>query len=71
MEISGHDEVCAVLADPAFVVPPVAAVESPDLTADHDADLQFGSGLRPCPGRAQALALAAGVLEALRDGLGR
>jgi cytochrome P450 len=38
-----------------------------DLTADHDADLQFGSGLRPCPGRAQALALAAGVLEA-RDG---
>jgi cytochrome P450 len=42
-----------------------------DLSADHDADLQFGSGLRPCPGRAQALALAAGVLEALRDGPGR
>ena len=38
-----------------------------DLTSDHDADLQFGSGLRPCPGRAQALALAAGVLEAVRD----
>ena len=42
-----------------------------DLTADHDADLQFGSGLRPCPGRAQALALVAGTLEALRDGPGR
>jgi cytochrome P450 len=29
--------------------------------------LTFGSGLRPCPGRAQALALAAGVVEAVRD----
>jgi cytochrome P450 len=37
-----------------------------DLTADHDAELQFGSGLRPCPGREQALALAAGAIEALR-----
>jgi cytochrome P450 len=37
-----------------------------DLTAAGDADLQFGSGLRPCPGRKQALALAAGVLEAVR-----
>jgi cytochrome P450 len=38
-----------------------------DLTAQHDVELQFGSGLRPCPGRAQALALAAGILEAVRD----
>jgi cytochrome P450 len=30
-----------------------------------DPPLTFGSGLRPCPGEAQALALAAGVLEAL------
>ena len=37
-----------------------------DLTADRDAELQFGSGLRPCPGREQALALAAGAIEALR-----
>jgi cytochrome P450 len=30
-----------------------------------DSPLTFGSGLRPCPGEAQAMALAAGVLEAL------
>jgi cytochrome P450 len=30
-----------------------------------DPPLTFGSGLRPCPGEAQARALAAGVLEAL------
>ena len=30
--------------------------------------LAFGSGLRPCPGRAQALALAAGVVDAVREG---
>jgi cytochrome P450 len=29
--------------------------------------LTFGSGLRPCPGRAQALALAAGVVDAVRE----
>jgi cytochrome P450 len=29
--------------------------------------LTFGSGLRPCPGRPQALALAAGVVDAVRD----
>jgi hypothetical protein len=37
-----------------------------DLTADHDPTLQFGSGLRPCPGREQALAIAAGAIEAAR-----
>jgi hypothetical protein len=37
-----------------------------DLTAGGDGELQFGAGLRPCPGREHALALAAGVLEALR-----
>lgn len=37
-----------------------------DLTAGGDADLQFGAGLRPCPGRAQALALVAGALEGAR-----
>jgi cytochrome P450 len=31
------------------------------------ADLTFGSGLRPCPGREHALALAAGVVQAVRD----
>ena len=35
-----------------------------DLTAGGDDRLPFGSGLRPCPGREQALALAAGCLEA-------
>jgi cytochrome P450 len=30
-----------------------------------DAPLAFGSGVRPCPGAAQALALASGVLDAL------
>jgi cytochrome P450 len=30
-------------------------------------DLTCGSGLRPCPGRAQALALAAGVVAAARE----
>jgi cytochrome P450 len=30
-------------------------------------DLTFGAGLRPCPGRAQALALAAGVVDAVRE----
>jgi cytochrome P450 len=30
-------------------------------------NLTFGYGLRPCPGQAQALALAAGVVEAVRD----
>jgi cytochrome P450 len=30
-----------------------------------DPPLTFGSGLRPCPGEAQALALASGVLDAL------
>jgi hypothetical protein len=29
--------------------------------------LTFGSGLRPCPGRAQAQALAAGVVDAVRE----
>jgi cytochrome P450 len=29
--------------------------------------LTFGYGLRPCPGQAQALALAAGVVQAVRD----
>ncbi|MEW9555192.1 cytochrome P450 [Nonomuraea sp. NPDC050783] len=33
--------------------------------------LTFGAGLRPCPAPAHALALAAGVLEGLREGSGR
>jgi cytochrome P450 len=37
-----------------------------DLTADHDPTLQFGSGLRSCPGREQALAIAGGAIEAAR-----
>ena len=37
-----------------------------DLTAGHDERLQFGSGLRPCPGRDQALAIVAGILDAAR-----
>ena len=35
-----------------------------DLTAGHDEHLPFGAGLRPCPGREHALAIAAGVLAA-------
>ncbi len=31
-------------------------------------DLTFGYGFRPCPGRRQALMLAVGVLDAVRDG---
>jgi cytochrome P450 len=42
---------------------PAGAIVSLDLTGD--AQLPFGSGLRPCPGRAHALALAAGTLEAV------
>jgi cytochrome P450 len=37
-----------------------------DLTADHDPTLQFGSGLRSCPGREQAFAIAGGAIEAAR-----
>jgi cytochrome P450 len=37
-----------------------------DLAAGGDEHLPFGSGLRPCPGREHALALAAGVLDAFR-----
>ncbi len=33
--------------------------------SDADRQLTFGAGLRPCPGAGQALALAAGVLDAL------
>jgi cytochrome P450 len=35
-----------------------------DLTAARDEQLPFGAGPRSCPGRAQALALAAGIVEA-------
>jgi hypothetical protein len=42
-----------------------------DLTAGHDEHLPFGSGLRPCPGREHALAIAAGVLAAWCSGDGR
>jgi hypothetical protein len=37
-----------------------------DMTANHDPELQFGAGLRLCPGREQALAIAAGAIEAAR-----
>jgi hypothetical protein len=42
---------------------PAGTIVSLDLTGDER--LPFGSGLRPCPGRAHALALAAGTLEAV------
>jgi hypothetical protein len=35
-----------------------------DLTAGGDERLPFGSGLRPCPGREHALAIAAGCVTA-------
>ncbi|MGV9380571.1 cytochrome P450 [Nonomuraea sp. NPDC003707] len=38
-----------------------------DLSRGHAPHLTFGHGVRPCPGPAHALALAAGVLEALLD----
>lgn len=47
------------------VVCEVTAVGAPDGPA-ADA-LTFGYGLRPCPGPGQALALAAGVIDAVRD----
>lgn len=47
------------------VVCEVTAASAPDGPA-ADA-LTFGYGLRPCPGPAQALALAAGVIDAVRD----
>jgi cytochrome P450 len=37
-----------------------------DLTAARDLELPFGAGPRRCPGRAQALALAAGIVDACR-----
>ncbi|MET9250692.1 cytochrome P450 [Nonomuraea sp. NPDC003709] len=54
----------------------VSANRDPDVLADPDRfdlsrgrapHLTFGHGVRPCPGPAHALALAAGVLEALLD----
>jgi cytochrome P450 len=54
----------------------VSANRDPDVFADPDRfdlsrgrtpHLTFGHGVRPCPGPAHALALAAGVLEALLD----
>jgi cytochrome P450 len=36
-------------------------------TGQAPASLTFGYGVRPCPGRPQALALATGVIEAVRD----
>lgn len=47
------------------VVCEVTAASAPDGPA-ADA-LTFGYGLRPCPGPGQALALAAGVIDAVRD----
>ncbi|MFG6194868.1 cytochrome P450 [Nonomuraea sp. JJY05] len=38
-----------------------------DLSRGRTPHLTFGHGVRPCPGPAHALALAAGVLEALLD----
>ncbi|MEU5867924.1 cytochrome P450 [Nonomuraea sp. NPDC047529] len=58
----------------------VAANRDPEVFADpgrFDASrgpaphLTFGDGLRPCPAPAHALALAAGVLDALLEGTGR
>ena len=58
MEISVHDEVCAVLADPAFVVPPVPLVDSPVGIAWLRAHVsRFSSGAEH--DRRRALAVAA------------
>lgn len=43
---------------------PAETIVTLDLSAGHDDRLPFGSGLRPCPGREPALALAAGCLDA-------
>jgi cytochrome P450 len=51
-------DVEAANLDPGAYRPP--GLERPSLT--------FGAGLRPCPGPAQALALAAGVVDAVREG---
>jgi cytochrome P450 len=47
-----------------------AAFDQPDVfdpARQGRPSLTFGAGLRPCPGSAQALALAAGVVDAVRE----
>jgi cytochrome P450 len=46
---------------------PTGTIVTLDLTAGGDDRLPFGSGLRPCPGREHALAIAAGTVEGVRD----
>lgn len=55
---------CAVDVTVGGVDIPAGAVLLLDLAA---AGLPFGAGLRPCPGQDHAIALAAGVVAALRD----
>ena len=45
---------------------PPGTIVTLDLTAGGDERLPFGSGLRPCPAREHALAIASGILEASR-----
>ncbi|MFC4013001.1 hypothetical protein ACFOY2_37645 [Nonomuraea purpurea] len=76
------DDVDALLHETLTLDPPLKATRRLDtrtgdevtidlVAANRDADLPhltFGYGLRPCPAPDHALALAAGVLEALLDG---
>jgi cytochrome P450 len=58
-----------LLAETLVRRPPLPALRrvAPDgATVVLEGPPQFGAGIRPCPGRDEALALAAGVLDALR-----
>jgi cytochrome P450 len=58
-----HCDVAAANRDPEVY----GSADEFDPSRDEAPSLSFGYGIRPCPGQAQALALAAGVVDAIRQ----